>query len=135
MSTIQELKNAHGGNWGEHPRFPVADWRYEVANDDTRQGYWEWVEIKLEDDPDPGPTYVVWIAELFSEDSPGWIPDISTLEWRWMHDQTFTCDDDPDGSGARAHAHDYARYLRKTYPCAYVAVLPAGKTPKAIHIP
>lgn len=52
---LQQLKNAHGGIWGEHPRFPVAEWRHEVANDETRQGYWEWVEICLEDDPDPDP--------------------------------------------------------------------------------
>ena len=56
----------------------------------------------------PGPSYDVWIAE----------PD----EWEWVFDQTFTCDDDPDGGGARHRAHDYAHYLRATYPCAFVAV-------------
>jgi hypothetical protein len=30
--------------WGEDKDFPLADWRYAVANDDTRLGYWEWVE-------------------------------------------------------------------------------------------
>lgn len=29
--------------WSEDPEHPVADWKYEVANDDTRLGYWEWV--------------------------------------------------------------------------------------------
>lgn len=37
-----------GGYWGEHPDYPVEDWRREVGNDDTRQGYWEWVESQLE---------------------------------------------------------------------------------------
>ena len=95
---------------------------------------WLWVPDD-ELPPEPGPTYSVWVAEPFNEDSPGWIPDISTLEWRWIHDETFTCDDDPDGIGARRNAHEYARYLRQTYPCAYVAVLPAGKAPKPIHQP
>ena len=68
---------------------------------------WVWVyDDQL--DPEPGPSYDVWIAE----------PD----EWEWVFDQTFTCDDDPDGKGARHFAHDYARHLRATYPCAFVAV-------------
>ena len=29
--------------WDNDPDFPVTDWRYEVANDDTRLGYAEWV--------------------------------------------------------------------------------------------
>ena len=36
--------DSHGGYWGEHPDHPVSDWRSEVDNGDTRQGYWEWVE-------------------------------------------------------------------------------------------
>ncbi len=30
--------------WGSDPLYPVGDWQYEVANDETRLGYWEWVE-------------------------------------------------------------------------------------------
>ncbi len=40
----------HGGYWGEHPEYLLVDWRYEVANDDTRQGYWLWVSHKLNSD-------------------------------------------------------------------------------------
>lgn len=29
--------------WGEDADFPVGDWQFEVANDDTRLGYWDWV--------------------------------------------------------------------------------------------
>jgi len=29
----------------EDPTFPLRDWRYEVANNDTRLGYLEWVRI------------------------------------------------------------------------------------------
>lgn len=29
--------------WGEDPSYPVEDWQHEVANGDTRRGYWEWV--------------------------------------------------------------------------------------------
>jgi hypothetical protein len=28
--------------------FPLNDWRYEVSNDDTRLGYWEWVAKQRE---------------------------------------------------------------------------------------
>jgi len=38
----------HGGIWGEHPNHPVSDWQYEVANGDTRLGYWGWAEHQAE---------------------------------------------------------------------------------------
>ncbi len=38
--TIRKLQEQHGGEWGEHPDFPVEDWQQEVAADDTRKGYW-----------------------------------------------------------------------------------------------
>ena len=34
--------------WGEDPEFPVSDWRHEVAEDNTRSGYWEWVAAQRE---------------------------------------------------------------------------------------
>lgn len=71
------------------------------------------------DDGEPGPTYCVWITEP---------PD-----WDWVFDGSFTCSDDPDGAGARQSAHEYARYLRATYHCSYVAVRPAGKCPPPIQ--
>ncbi len=39
----RELSDNYGGAWGEHPEYPARDWKYEVANDDTRLGYWDWV--------------------------------------------------------------------------------------------
>lgn len=41
----------HFGHWGEHPDHPVSDWQAEVSNDETRLGYWYWVESKLADLP------------------------------------------------------------------------------------
>jgi hypothetical protein len=32
----------------EDPDYPCDDWKYEVANDDTRLGYWEWVAARGE---------------------------------------------------------------------------------------
>ncbi|MFX9054117.1 hypothetical protein ABTN50_19390, partial [Acinetobacter baumannii] len=34
------------GGWSEHPDHPLTDWRTEVANDDTRLGYWPWVAAR-----------------------------------------------------------------------------------------
>lgn len=34
------------GPWGEHPGHPLSLWKYEVANDDTRLGYWAWVAAR-----------------------------------------------------------------------------------------
>jgi hypothetical protein len=44
----EQIKEASGGVWGEHQDHTVNDWRYEVTNDDTRLGYWEWVANKIE---------------------------------------------------------------------------------------
>ena len=43
------LKDKYG-HWGEHPDYPYGDWRYEVANGDTRLGYWDWVASKMKVD-------------------------------------------------------------------------------------
>lgn len=32
----------------EHPEWPKCDWRYDVANGDTRLGYWDWVSHNVE---------------------------------------------------------------------------------------
>jgi hypothetical protein len=29
--------------WGQNVNFPVSDWQREVAQGDTRLGYWDWV--------------------------------------------------------------------------------------------
>lgn len=38
--------------WDSHSKFPAMDWQYEVANDDTRLSYWQWVRAKLSEDTD-----------------------------------------------------------------------------------
>ena len=35
--------------WEEHPGYPMSDWRYEVANEDTVRGYQDWVRAKLDE--------------------------------------------------------------------------------------
>jgi hypothetical protein len=67
----------------------------------------------------PGPSYDVWIAE----------PDT----WEWCHDWRSTIEGDTTGAWARQSAHWCARYLRKTYPCAYVAVRPANCKPLPVR--
>lgn len=42
-----DFKSEFGGHWGEHPDHPVQDWQAEVANDDTRMGYWPWVASQV----------------------------------------------------------------------------------------
>jgi hypothetical protein len=100
----------------------------ESADDGAYVMAWVWVP-----DDELKPCYSVWIAEPPSPSSPVRAPGIGASGWRWGHEEDFTCADDPDGRGARAAAHDRARYLRSTYPCAFVAVRPAGKPPLSIH--
>ncbi len=47
---MQALTEKFGGIWSEHPDYPAADWQYEVANGDTRLGYWDWVSHKKDGD-------------------------------------------------------------------------------------
>jgi hypothetical protein len=49
---IEQLAEQHGGYWGNHLDYPSEDWRLDVANGDTRRGYWEWVEARLQDAKD-----------------------------------------------------------------------------------
>jgi hypothetical protein len=32
--------------WADDPQHPVAEWQIEVADGDTRQGYWAWVAVR-----------------------------------------------------------------------------------------
>jgi hypothetical protein len=46
---LDALADANGGYWGPgHFAHHIDDWKTEVANDDTRMGYWEWVQKQLE---------------------------------------------------------------------------------------
>ena len=40
---VRSRQEGHHGYWKEHPDYPVEDWKYQVANSDTRKGYWDWV--------------------------------------------------------------------------------------------
>jgi len=107
------------GQFGDSPEIRIIgrESTGHYTRDTERNGYWVQAEVfvpESEIEPEPGPTYDVWIAE----------PD----DWTWQScGTTFTCNDNPDGKGARHFAHDYARHLRATYPCAFVAVRRADK--------
>jgi len=58
LSTTSEAAQAQmervgAGPWGEDERFPRCEWRYEVANNETVLGYFDWLSVKrleVEDD-------------------------------------------------------------------------------------
>jgi hypothetical protein len=41
--SVEMAPEAPTDHWADDDEFPVSDWRYEVANDDTRLGYRDWV--------------------------------------------------------------------------------------------
>jgi hypothetical protein len=87
------------------------------------------LQLLPEQHDNPGPTYNVWIAEREQCDA-------RLAAWTWLFDAQFTCNDDPDGRGARQSAHAYARYLRRTFHCAFIAVRRAElKQPLPIQDP
>lgn len=104
-------------------------------HDPERDGYWVQAEVFVpRDQVDPGAstTYIVWMAEQETLGFPpgGTYPG----PWVWRSDASFCCDViDPAfeleaaNASARQQAHEHARYLRNTYPCAYVAVRDADR--------
>ncbi len=46
------LRRKYGGTWGQHPDFPLEDWQHQVANNETRQGYWSFVEAAVDENVD-----------------------------------------------------------------------------------
>lgn len=40
-------RGLHLSYWSEFDPVPLSDWKQEVANNDTRLGYWEFVAIQL----------------------------------------------------------------------------------------
>lgn len=51
LAYLQEPRDVYG-HWGEHPGYPLEDWRLQVMNNETRLGYWEWVADCIEFDRD-----------------------------------------------------------------------------------
>jgi hypothetical protein len=45
--TADQLRERYD-NWGEHPEHSLEAWQHQVANDETRRGYWEWVAAEIE---------------------------------------------------------------------------------------
>ena len=45
-----ELANNTLSHWDAFDPYPPSDWMSEVANGDTRRGYWDWVINNLECD-------------------------------------------------------------------------------------
>lgn len=40
--SVKRLKETYG-YWGQHPRYTLEAWRSEIAADETRLGYWQWI--------------------------------------------------------------------------------------------
>lgn len=47
----EKYDGEQGTYWGQHPDYPMYVWQDEVANLDTRLGYWEWVVHRLSGAP------------------------------------------------------------------------------------
>jgi hypothetical protein len=45
--TGEELREKYGGTWANHPDFPHGDWGRAAMENETRQGYWDWVESSV----------------------------------------------------------------------------------------
>lgn len=50
MSDLEKFIREYGGYWGAHPNHTPTQWAHEVANNDTRVGYWEWAYAHCNND-------------------------------------------------------------------------------------
>lgn len=46
---IEKLVEDNGGYWEEHPQHTLEDWQALVRDNETRQGYWNYVKEQLID--------------------------------------------------------------------------------------
>lgn len=61
QEAVRERDEAAIDPWENHSDFPVKDWKYEVANGDTRLGYAAWREHQLEiREEEPQVVWIVW---------------------------------------------------------------------------
>ena len=44
----RDLADKFGGIWEQHPDYPLIDWQNEVADNNTRSSYWDWVSVEIE---------------------------------------------------------------------------------------
>jgi hypothetical protein len=54
MTDAERLAAACGGTWGTCPAAHPHDWMLEIAEGNTRLGYWEWACVQLEGQDEPG---------------------------------------------------------------------------------
>ena len=47
-NTMREIYDSGADSTGEHPHFTTGKWREAVRVGHTRQGYWDWLEEKIE---------------------------------------------------------------------------------------
>jgi hypothetical protein len=47
LERFQRFKDS-ASHWGVCPGHPIEDWKHEIANGDTRLGYWQWAESRIE---------------------------------------------------------------------------------------
>ena len=40
------VKVGHNGHWDDDNEYTIDQWKGEVQDDDTRLGYWDWVECR-----------------------------------------------------------------------------------------
>lgn len=52
LPSAEDLQRAYCENPEGCPDFPQSDWQYEVTNGDTSRGYWEWLEVQIEQSND-----------------------------------------------------------------------------------
>jgi hypothetical protein len=125
-ATVEAYRDAAHRIWHDDGRIEIDD-SPEISRGCDSGAYvqaWVWVYDSDLEAP-AGPSYDVWIAER--EDLGVVLGGHALSEWQWSFDARFTCEDDPDGKGARRSAHEHARGLRKGYPEAFVAVRQSSK--------
>ena len=118
------IQQCGGNRWGSCAQYPISDWKTEVENGDSVQGYWQWVASQAESDGIP--------VEMLHGD----INDLDALERtasvrRWTEEEVRHAKENPSsGYGPECVVHlENGRQLRTpAYPalCSYIRVMDCG---------
>lgn len=104
-------------HWDEIPGHPVEDWRAEVANDDTRLGYHEWVAHRAEADPDSYCRTCYVPYDGCGDGYDGECPECADrTEEKRLQEEGGCGDDDDEGCPPRPPSEPYATPLPLSGP-------------------
>ena len=111
-------------HWDTDETYLVRDWKYEVANDDTRLGYAEWVEHQREADQESHTKHPRVHLEVTTLKEAHMF-----LAYLYAHGLAYHCEDDAEDCLKGVVSVDDARAINARMEECYAQTWPEGMCP------